>query len=65
MKRNLFARCAVHVLAFSLCAGAMPAFAQGFGPPVMDITGHWANRQHEDQEGRVQGEEWVTIRACP
>jgi len=34
-----------------------PVFAQGFGAPIMDITGHWATRQHEDQEERDPGGE--------
>ena len=38
-------------LAGALLASA-PLFAQGFGVPIMDITGHWATRQHEDQEER-------------
>src|SRR3982751_3064591 len=37
------------VFAGSLFASA-PLFSQGFGAPIMDITGHWATRQHEDQE---------------
>jgi hypothetical protein len=57
MTRRLFARCSVVVFAFSLSVVGAPAFAQGSGPSVMDITGHWANRQHEDQFGRTQGEE--------
>jgi hypothetical protein len=60
MKTKLFARCALGALgalAFSLGVPATPAVAQGSGTPVMDITGYWANRQHEDSFGRVQGEE--------
>jgi hypothetical protein len=57
MKKNFFAPCSTAILALSLSVTAVPAFAQGFGPPIMDITGHWANRQHEDQYGRTQGEE--------
>jgi hypothetical protein len=34
-----------------------PAFAQAFGAPILDITGHWATRQHEDQEERGPGGE--------
>jgi hypothetical protein len=49
MNKNLFAPCSIGILALSLSVTAVPAFAQGFGAPVMDITGHWANRQHEDQ----------------
>ena len=57
MNKNLFAPCSIGIVALSLSVTPVPAFAQGFGPPVMDITGHWANRQHEDQFGRTQGEE--------
>jgi len=57
MNKNLVARCAVAAFACSLAAPVAPVFGQGFGPPIMDITGHWANRQHEDQYGRTQGEE--------
>jgi len=57
MKRKLLARCSIGILALSLSVTAAPAFAQAFGAPIMDITGHWANRQHEDSYGRTQGEE--------
>jgi hypothetical protein len=57
MNRNPFAHCSIGMLAMSFTIAAAPAFAQGFGAPVMDITGHWANRQHEDSYGRTQGEE--------
>lgn len=50
------------VFAFSLLASLAivakrPASAQGFGAPILDITGHWATRQHEDQEERGPGGE--------
>lgn len=57
MKKNILIRYAAGVLFTAACLGAAPAFAQGFGAPIMDITGHWANRQHEDQEERVNGSE--------
>jgi hypothetical protein len=44
------------VLGCSLLAGA-PAYAQAVGAPIIDITGHWATRPHEDQEERVPGGE--------
>jgi hypothetical protein len=52
------------VFVCSMLPGA-PVRAQGFGAPIMDLTGHWANRQHEDQEGRVQGEEMGDYTGVP
>ena len=34
-----------------------PLFAQASGAPIMDLTGHWVTRQHEDQEERGPGGE--------
>ena len=47
------------VFAFSLLASVpnKPASAQGFGAPILDITGHWATRQHADQGERGPGGE--------
>jgi hypothetical protein len=65
MNTSRFARCSIGVLALLLTVTALPIFAQRFGPPVMDITGHWGSRQHEDQFGRTQGEEIeLTGRPC-
>jgi len=51
----------VRKLMVAACASLLlwsgTAFAQGSAAPVMDITGHWAVRQHEDQEERGPGGE--------
>src|SRR6476660_4813530 len=56
-RQAMNARAVALALAAFVFLSSAPSLAQGFGPPIMDITGHWATRQHEDQEERGPGGE--------